>query len=306
VKTRNFSAFTRRATVAEQPEEDVLLKEQSYELRRMRLKYVNRTSALLAGFAMVAMVEVSLDSSGDTEYPTVLLVAFSVCTTLLVVVHLISLMISTCLLPNMEVHREFRNRAIAANITIPSPVDGFKGHIETAWVLSTGVGLILMMLDIGLLIAIKFYPLEAAFPWVMGFTAAIVVPATIGFMYFALQYYRKLTNQKVDNQAVMLSKMQDELELVDHEFPGASHPNLGRNVSVIGPLVISASHQGSVKAGSGQATTSIASPEPSPMMERNFENRTYENTSSHAKSPTSSIQDFQDCNDESNVIRKIL
>ena len=39
VKTRNFSAFTRRATVAEQPEEDLLLKEQSYELRRMRLKY---------------------------------------------------------------------------------------------------------------------------------------------------------------------------------------------------------------------------------------------------------------------------
>ena len=222
------------------------------------------------------MVEVSLDSSGGTEYPTVLLVAFSVCTTLLVVVHLISLMISTCLLPNMEVHREFRNRAIAANITIPSPVDGFKSHIETAWVLSTGVGLILMMLDIGLLIAIKFYPLEAAFPWVMGFTATIVVPATIGFMYFALQYYRKLTKQKFDNQAVMLSKMQDELELVGNEFhPGASHPNLGKNVSVIGPLVISASQQGSVGVGSCPATTSVASPEPSPMMERNFGNRTY-------------------------------
>jgi hypothetical protein len=212
----------------------------------------------------------------------------------------------------MEVHREFRNRAIAANIAIPSPVEGFKGHIETAWVLSTGVGLILMMLDIGLLIAIKFYPLEAAFPWVMGFTGAIVIPATLGFMYFALQYYRKLTNNVINNQAGILLKMQNELELVDHEFHGggASLPNLGKNVSIIGPLVISASQQGSVEAGSCQATTSIASPEPSPMMERNFENRTYENNSSHAKTPTSSIQDFQDCNDESKIAnvsaRKIL
>merc|ERR1712039_186678 len=133
-----MSQITRRATVADN-EDDILAKEQSFEMRRMRLKYVNRTSALLAGFAMVAMVEVSLDTDPTRQYPTVLLVAFSVCTTLLVVVHLISLMISTCLLPNMEVHREFRARTILSNINIPSPVDGFKAHIETAWVLSTGV-----------------------------------------------------------------------------------------------------------------------------------------------------------------------
>ena len=114
-----------------------------FNLRRAKLRAVNQTSALLAGFAMVAMVEVQID--GSIEYPVALLVTFSCVTTLLVVVHLISLMISTCLLPNIEVYYENQRHSSrypdhSKNFQITkSPDIHFRRHIEVAWILSTGI-----------------------------------------------------------------------------------------------------------------------------------------------------------------------
>lgn len=48
------------------------------------------------------MVEIQLNKGQIGELPDPLLILFAVCTTLLVAVHMLALLISTCILPNME------------------------------------------------------------------------------------------------------------------------------------------------------------------------------------------------------------
>lgn len=94
------------------------------QLNKSKLKASARTSALLAGFGMVALVEISFNDYDDeatvlnetnynhftgsssshnvTVLPEFLIILFSLCTTLLVSVNILALMISTCLLPFIE------------------------------------------------------------------------------------------------------------------------------------------------------------------------------------------------------------
>lgn len=190
-------------------------------LSRAKLKASSRTSALLSGFAMVAMVEVQLDNS--YPYPPALLIAFSACTTVLVAVHLFALMVSTCILPNIEAVSNVHN----LNSVKESPHERMHRHIELAWAFSTVIGTLLFLAEVVLLCWVKFLPvkpIKSGNSTVSSGVAAaitstsIMVPFGLVFIVFAVHFYRSLVSHKTDRQfqeleeLSNLTRLQNELD----------------------------------------------------------------------------------------------
>ncbi|XP_031779716.1 calcium release-activated calcium channel protein 1 isoform X2 [Nasonia vitripennis] len=175
------------------------------QLSRAKLKASSKTSALLSGFAMVAMVEVQLNS--DTKVPKEMLVTFAVCTTLLVAVHMLALMISTCILPNIEAVCNLHSISLVHE----SPHERLHWYIEVAWAFSTLLGLLLFLVEIAILCWVKFYDFSQVAAW----SACIVlVPVLIIFLAFAIHFYRSLVTHKYE---VTVSGIR-ELELLKEQI----------------------------------------------------------------------------------------
>ncbi|KAM3868784.1 protein orai-2 [Diretmus argenteus] len=219
-------------------------------LSRAKLKASSRTSALLSGFAMVAMVEVQLEM--QYNYPRVLLIAFSVCTTVLVAVHLFALLISTCILPNVEAVSNIHN----LNSVSESPHERMHHYIELAWGFSTALGILLFLAEVVLLCWIKFLPVDSGganqvalaaaqlalatmncstttsaakppkptmAPQHSGWQAAlastiIMVPVGVIFVVFTIHFYRSLVRHKTERHHQEIEELHKiKVQLDGHE-----------------------------------------------------------------------------------------
>lgn len=154
------------------------------------------------------MVEVQIDKDA-TKNGDGLVIAFCVCTTLLVAVHMLSLMISTCILPNLEAASSTKDAVWE------SPHIRMRYYIEASWISSTLLGLLLFLVDVGLLCWVKFYPFS---PYAAYAATAIIAPLLILFLIFAIHFYRTLVahaneqySRRVDDLDNELKKLQNDM-----------------------------------------------------------------------------------------------
>lgn len=150
------------------------------------------------------MVEVQMDKDA-TKNGDGLVIAFCVCTTLLVAVHMLSLMISTCILPNLEAASSTKDAVWE------SPHVRMRYYIEASWICSTLLGLILFLVDVGLLCWVKFHPFS---PYAAYASTAILAPLVVLFLVFAIHFYRSLVAHASEQISRRVDDLDKELELI--------------------------------------------------------------------------------------------
>lgn len=84
-------------------------------------------------------------------------------------------------------------------------------YIEMAWAFSTGLGILLFLSEIAILSWVKFSPVFEVNGgyWAAVASTAIIVPAAITFIVFALHFYRKLVNHKYDRTNRNLEELEN-------------------------------------------------------------------------------------------------
>ncbi|KAI8783109.1 protein orai-2, partial [Biomphalaria glabrata] len=163
----------------------------------------------------VAMVEITISAEEKNPIPDALLIVFGICTTLLVVVHLMALMISTCILPNIEAVSNVHS-VQAVN---ESPHDEMRVCVEMAWVCSTGLGILLFLLEIALLCWVKFFTISQNTAIA---STVIVIPAGILFIAFSLMFYKRLMAHKYQRHTEGLRELDEMARELDNRGDGVN------------------------------------------------------------------------------------
>lgn len=211
-----------------------LLSWRSLFLTKAKLKASSRTSGLMSGFAMVAMVEINLDV-GANQIPPWLAILFSFMTTILISVHVFALMISVCILPNIETVEQMHNSIYVQQeigekiMSTDSPHRKFRRYIEVAWIFSTGLGTLLFLMEIPVLMFVKFYHLSLPAAYI---SLGIMVPVCVLFVIFALRFYRKLVEHKHHKNAMVIEELQEMATQLGHAEESAMihhGPKLGKS-----------------------------------------------------------------------------
>lgn len=159
------------------------------------------------------MVEIQI----EPDVPNWLLIVFSINTTLLVSIHLLAVMISTCILPNIEAVSNVHN----VNSVHESPHERMQVFIQMAWAFSTGFGILLFLTELVLICWIKFNVKKLESNGAAWASTAVVIPVGILFLVFTFHFYRRLIAHKFQQTNIGLQdldKMVSELGHQDADF----------------------------------------------------------------------------------------
>lgn len=178
------------------------------------------------------MVELQMntDKNGEYQVPTALLITFTACTTLLVSVHMLALMISTCILPNVEAAATVA--AINGVVHVhESPHKKMRIYIEIAWAFSTVFGIFLFLIELAILCWVKFWDVgtkENRSGQKSALVATILlIPIGIIFIGFAIHFYRTLVSHQFDRSEKNLQELETMIsQLPDSDALQAPPPNI--------------------------------------------------------------------------------
>jgi calcium release-activated calcium channel protein 1 len=149
------------------------------------------------------MVEIQVDD----KIPSGLVIAFSVLTTVLISIHVFALMISVCILPNLD---SFASSYSLNNKNVDNSLhESMHCYIEMAWICSTGLGTLLFLAEVAMVSWVQFYNKSKAAAIA---STCVLLPVGIVFIWFALHFYNILVKHKYEQSSQGLEELQMYVE----------------------------------------------------------------------------------------------
>ena len=118
---------------------------------KQKVGLVANVSALIAGFSIVALVEISIPD----EVPDELTALYSLLSTLLIVMHLFATLISVCILPSLELMLHQLAATPDDGDHVRSQYRLYRFYVDLAWTCSMGIGILLFLLELIVLVWVK-------------------------------------------------------------------------------------------------------------------------------------------------------
>lgn len=175
--------------------------------------------------------------------PPAILIPFAMHTALLTFVHLFSLMLATCLLPQLEALGSNPNPQLlssALKIAKSFPV-------QLCWILSNVIGIVLFMVELVLVAYVKFYPTDdtpdnlhagTGTLLLIGFLSVISIPVIVYYFRFFSKHTIQLHEQRLNVAQRMLQDINEQLpyavpENLSQELYAAGSPQWTTHHSVV-------------------------------------------------------------------------
>ena len=157
------------------------------------------------------MVEVNLEKDAVPEW---VFIAFTTCTSLVVAVYLIALLVSTCILPHLEAVASCKKQL---NSLRESPHVSFHFFVEMAWIFSTGVGIFLFLCQMILLAWVRFNKVSQ---WAAIVASLIIVPVAVVFVAFSFIFYRRLVSFRYEQKSLELGELEKSFRQLNQSLEG--------------------------------------------------------------------------------------
>ncbi|QQP56001.1 Uncharacterized protein FKW44_000518 [Caligus rogercresseyi] len=137
---------------------------------------------------------------------------------------MLALMISTCILPNVEAVANLHYQT--KNTVFESPHVSMHTIVEVAWWFSTVLGILLFLAEIMILCWVKFYLTTKLAAWI---ATGILIPIMLVFIAFAGHFYIKL----VAHKAEVCEEGLRELEILRDNIGDDEKENIVSDVQIV-------------------------------------------------------------------------
>ena len=138
------------------------------------------------------------------KVPLPLLLTFIIVTTLLVSVHMLALMIATCILPHIDAVASIHDGQ--SPLYYDSPHDKMRHYTSIAWSFSTVIGIFLFLIELCVIVWVKFWDEHGN--WVAIASTIMLMPVIAAFVFFAFNFYRQLVAYKFEKTERVLHELE--------------------------------------------------------------------------------------------------